>query len=162
MSRHTRIRVAFLHRLLEARCPGQGKDDDFFAGHGTDVVMHAQHLHACGFVDQRFQHRTCQLKQLFSCLLDEISAFLRQHRRSQLPFGESEDAANPDQEEVFHEMDVNQLGSPSQIFLLKPYDPVTEDSFAFGLSQGFRDAITPDSSSFVNRQTSRVIVKSCG
>src|SRR6202158_5664391 len=33
----------------------------FFAGHGTDVMVHAQHLHASDLVDQRFQHRAGHL-----------------------------------------------------------------------------------------------------
>jgi hypothetical protein len=47
--------------LLEARGVGQGKDDHFFAGHGTYVMVHAQHLHASNLVDQRFQHRASDL-----------------------------------------------------------------------------------------------------
>jgi hypothetical protein len=38
--------------LLEARRVGQRKDDHFFAGHGTDVMVHAQRLHASDLVDQ--------------------------------------------------------------------------------------------------------------
>ena len=54
---------------------GQGKDDHFFAGHGTDVMVHTHHLHAGDLVDQRFQHRACQLQQLLPYLLDEIPPF---------------------------------------------------------------------------------------
>ena len=35
-------------------------------------MVHTQHFQASGFVDQRFQHRACQLQQLLSGLLDEI------------------------------------------------------------------------------------------
>ena len=37
---------------LEAWSFGDGEDDDLFAGHGADVVVHADDLDAHGFVDQ--------------------------------------------------------------------------------------------------------------
>ena len=69
---HTTPKMCCDNVLSEARRFGQGKHDDSFAGHGTDVVVHAQHLHAGDFVDQRFQHRASQLQQLLAYLFDEI------------------------------------------------------------------------------------------
>jgi type I site-specific restriction endonuclease len=66
---------------------GQRKDDHFFAGHGTDVLVHAQYLRANDLVDQRFQHRACRLEQLLAYLLDEISSFLRRRRFAEVSFG---------------------------------------------------------------------------
>ena len=37
--------------LGKTRCFGQAKEDHFFAGHGTDVMMHAQHPHAYDLVN---------------------------------------------------------------------------------------------------------------
>jgi len=63
--------------LEKARCFRQAEEDHFFAGHGADVVVHAQHLHAHDLMNHRLQHRACQLQQLFPRLLDEIPPFLR-------------------------------------------------------------------------------------
>ena len=57
-------------------------------------MVHAQDLHAGDFVDQRFQHRACQLNQLVPGLLDEIAAFVRRQRFAELSFGERQDAEN--------------------------------------------------------------------
>ena len=64
-------------RLEEARSFGQAKDDHFFAGHGTDVMVHTQHLHANDLMDHRLQHRARQLQQLLPRQLDEVPSSLR-------------------------------------------------------------------------------------
>ena len=50
------------------------ENDQLFAGHGADVVVHADDFHAHGFVDQRFQHRAGQFEQLLTGLLDQVAA----------------------------------------------------------------------------------------
>jgi hypothetical protein len=95
--------------LLEARRFGQGKEDDFFAGHGADVMVHVQHLDARDLVDDRFQHRARQIQQVAPDLLDQIPAFLRRQRLSQLPFGHGQNAQQADDQQILDDVDANLL-----------------------------------------------------
>ena len=120
---------------LEARRCDQGKDHHLFAGHGADVMVHTQHLHAGGFMDQRLQHGAGQLQQLIPCLLDEVPAFIRRQGLGELSFGERQNVEYADQQEVFDEVRLNLFRPPSQILFLKANDSIADDGFAFGLRQ---------------------------
>ena len=77
-------------------------------------MVHTQHLDARDLVNQRFQHRACQLQQLLPGLLDEVPSFFLRQRFAELSFGESQDTANADHQEVFDGVDVDLLRPPSQ------------------------------------------------
>ena len=66
---------------------GQSEDDDFFAGRGADVVVHAHHFGAGHLLDHGSHDRPGRFNQMGANLFEQVSPFLGGERFDQVLFG---------------------------------------------------------------------------
>ena len=103
-------------RLPAIRRLGQGEENDLFAGHGADVMVHGQHLDTRGLLDHCLHDRPRRFDQMSPKLLEQIAPLLARERLGQMLFGRSQNAPETDHEEVTDQMGTDVLGPSADVF----------------------------------------------
>ena len=100
----------FLFGFPALRRFGEGEGDQFFAGGGADVLVHAQHLNTGYLLDHGFHDRPRGFNEVGADLLQQIPSLLGRNRLDQLLLCGGEHALQADDQQIVDEMAVNGLG----------------------------------------------------
>jgi hypothetical protein len=127
---------------------GQGKEHDLLSGHGTDVVVQAQHFDARDLMDHCFHDRPRRFSKMGPHLFQQAPPLLDRVRHNQVQLGRGQNTLKTDHDEVAEQVDANIPRPSSHVFLFKPTDVAANGRFdlALGFHGGPRKAAVLDTS----------------
>ena len=119
--------------FADLRRVNQGEEHDLFTGHGTDVMVHAEHPDAGDLLDHRLHQRPRGLEEMGPDLLEQVPALLGRERLDEVLFGRGQDALEPDHDQVVDQVRADVLGAAAHVFLLEAAHPLADGSLDLAL-----------------------------
>ena len=119
--------------FADLRRVDQGEEHDLFTGHGTDVMVHAEHLDAGDLLDHRLHQRPRGLEEMGPDLLEQVPPLLGRERLDEVLFGGGQNAMEPDHDQVVEQVRADVLGSAAHVFLFEAAHALADGSLDLAL-----------------------------